>query len=180
MAQLDDVTGSLTGEDRKTYELMLERRARQGAGLYGPYSALMNHPALAAHIEQLGYYYKFESEMPRDVYQFVVLSCARARSDGFEWADHFAHAGEEGVPPRVISALDGGDAGSMPEPYGLVSRLVGHALEYESIPEGLQAEAIDQFGVKCLLEIVTVCGFYGLITTVNKCFDVPPPSKEDR
>jgi hypothetical protein len=29
-----------------------------------------------------------------------------------------------------------------------------------------------------LLEIVTLCGFYGLIGMVNVCFDVPLPGKQ--
>lgn len=177
MARLQDVTGCLDGEDKEIYERMVAKRKKRGAGLYGLYSVLMNHPVLAEHIEQLGYYYKFESQMPADVYQFVVLLCAKNRSDEFEWIDHVEHARESGVPEDIISAIDSGGAGAVPEPYRMVARVAECALRYESIPGELQEEAIERFGVKTLLEIVTVCGFYGLVTTVDRCFDVPLPGK---
>jgi hypothetical protein len=50
------------------------------------------------------------------------------------------------------------------------------ALHYKSIPEPLQDDIIAAFGIPGLLEIVTLCGFDGLIGMVNVCFDVPPPS----
>jgi hypothetical protein len=50
------------------------------------------------------------------------------------------------------------------------------ALRYQSIPGPLQDEIIAAFGIPGLLEIVTLCGFYGLIGMVNACFDVPLPA----
>ena len=53
------------------------------------------------------------------------------------------------------------------------------ALHYQSIPQPLQDEIIKAFGIPGLLEIVTLCGFYGLIGMVNVCFDVPlPPERK--
>jgi len=84
MARLPDPTTRLNGTDRDIYERMLAARKSQGTGIYGPYTALLNHPELAERIERLGYYLKFESVLPRDVYQFVVLAFARRVGVAFE------------------------------------------------------------------------------------------------
>lgn len=179
MARLPDPTAALTGEDRAIYERMLAQRKAQGTGLYGPYTALMNHPKLAERIEQLGYYYKFESTLPRPIYQFVVLSFAKSSGIEFEWLDHVEKAREAGLPETVIEALASG-GGSLPAPYADVDQCMQCALKYQSIPQGLQEGLIKQFGVTGLIEIVTLCGFYGIIGMVNTCFDVPLPKTAGR
>jgi 4-carboxymuconolactone decarboxylase len=78
VAELPDPIPDLRGEDLRTYEGMLARRARHGVGLYGPYVPLLHHPQLAARVEELGGYLKFEGRLPRDRYQFVVLAFAHA------------------------------------------------------------------------------------------------------
>ena len=175
MARLPDPTGRLSGDGRAIYERMLARRQSQCTGLYGPYTALLHHPRLAEGIERLGYYYKFESTLPRDVYQFVVLAFAKRTGIEFEWLDHLDHARRAGLPEEVIDALAAGD-GQLPEPYRSVRECMDVVLRYQSIPESLQAEVVRLVGVEGLLEIVTLCGFYGLIGMVSTSFDVPLPS----
>ncbi len=77
MATLPDPTATLTGDNRTIYEDILMRRKAKGVDHLGPYIPLLNHPRLAKLIEQLGYYYKYESTLPREIYQFVVLILAK-------------------------------------------------------------------------------------------------------
>jgi 4-carboxymuconolactone decarboxylase len=84
MARLPDPTDTLTGTDRDIYERMLSAWKSRGTGIYGPYTALLNHPELAERVEKLGFYLKCESVLPRDVYYFVVLSFARRVGVEFE------------------------------------------------------------------------------------------------
>ena len=177
MASLPDPTESLRGEGRAIYEDILKRRAVKGVHHLGPYIPLLNHPQLARRIEQLGYYYKYEATLPRDVYQFLVLAFSKHADIAFEWADHVDAARKSGLPEDVIAAIaDGAD--SYPEPYDAVRRTMACALGYESIPQPLQDQIIQSFGLGGLIEIVTLCGFYGLIGMVNVCFDVPLPLKQ--
>ncbi len=100
MAALPDPTATLTGEGRAIYEDILARRRAKGVDHLGPYIPLLNHPQLAKLIEQLGYYYKFESALPRDLYQFVVLLSAKRSGVAFEWADHIASERQNPVGVR--------------------------------------------------------------------------------
>ena len=43
-------------------------------------------------------------------------------------------------------------------------------------PAGLQASAAAQWGVKGLVEIVVVSGFYQMFAAINQGFDIQPPT----
>jgi 4-carboxymuconolactone decarboxylase len=177
MATLPDPIDALTGNNRKIYEDIAARRAAKGVEHLGPYVPLLNHPQLAKRIEQLGYYYKYEATLPRDVYQFIVLVFSKHSDIAFEWADHIAAARAAGLSDEIIADIAEGKT-AFPEPFGSVRACMGCALDYQSIPQPLQDKIIQTFGIPGLLEIVTLCGFYGLIGMVNVCFDVPlPPGK---
>ena len=175
MASLPDPIGTLTGDGRKIYEDIAARRAAKGVHHLGPYVPLLNHPELARRIEQLGYYYKYEATLPRNVYQFIVLVFAKHSGIAFEWADHIAAARAAGLSDEIIADIAEGKT-AFPAPYQSVRACMDCALHYKSIPGPLQDDIIAAFGIPGLLEIVTLCGFYALIGMINVCFDVPLPS----
>ncbi len=177
MAALPDPTATLTGEGRAIYEDILARRRAKGVDHLGPYIPLLNHPQLAKLIEQLGYYYKFESALPRDIYQFVVLLSAKRSGVAFEWADHIASARAAGLSEALIDGIAAGSK-KFAAPFDMVDQLTDCAFAYRSIPASLQDAAIAKFGVPGLIEIVTLCGYYALIGMVNCCFDVPLPHRQ--
>jgi 4-carboxymuconolactone decarboxylase len=174
MARLSDAADALQGKGKKILE---EMTARRGKMPKGPYVPLMHHPELARHIERLGYYLKFEATLPRNVYQFVVLSIAARFNAGFVWADHLGPARESGLPEDIIEALRAKDTEAVTGDYAAVAEAMEYVLSYRSIPDGLQQELTETYGVAGVIEIVVLCGFYQLIGEVNASFDVPPPSE---
>ncbi|MGO9116079.1 MAG: carboxymuconolactone decarboxylase [Desulfomonilaceae bacterium] len=175
MAALPDLTGKLTGKAKEIYDEILARRSAQGAKVRGLYIPLMNHPELTQLIERLGYYLKFEGKLPRDAYQFIVLSIARRIEVPFEWLDHLAPARAAGLSDALIEAILKSDRGSIPHPYSLILETIDVVLEFKSIPENLQSQMIDLYGVQGLLEVVTLCGFYQMVGEITQAFDVPLP-----
>src|SRR3954469_23606463 len=105
MGVLDLDPAKLPPEAQALYASMATRRNAHGEHFGGPYLALLNHPELARRIEELGFFLKFEGALPRTVYQFIVLSIARATGAGFEWQDHIAHARAAGLPEEVIDCI---------------------------------------------------------------------------
>jgi 4-carboxymuconolactone decarboxylase len=175
MSTLPDSTGNLTGKAKAIYNDILERRTAQGATVRGLYIPLMNHPELTQHIERLGYYLKFEGKLPRDAYQFIVLSMARRIGVAFEWIDHVEPAKAAGLSNALIDAVLKTDRGSIPHPYSLILDTIDIVLEFKSIPENIQTKMIDIYGVQGLLEVVTLCGFYQMVGEITEAFDVPLP-----
>lgn len=175
MSTLPDMTGKLTGKAKEIYNDILARRTAQGAKVRGLYIPLMNHPELTQLIERLGYYLKFEGKLPRDAYQFIVLSMARRIGVAFEWVDHVGPARAEGLSDGLIEAILKADRESIPHPYSVILDTIDVVLEFESIPKKTQNEMINMYGVQGLLEVVTLCGFYQMVGEVTEAFDVPLP-----
>ena len=175
MANLPDLTGELTGKAKEIYDKMLAKRKALGTGLRGLYIPLMNHPELAQLIEQLGYYLKYEGKLPRDAYQFIVLSMARRAAVPFAWVDHLEPAKAAGLSDTLIEAILHSDRGSVPHPYSVILDAMDIALDFKSIPENIQDEMIERYGVQGLLEVVTLCGFYQTVGEITQAFDVPLP-----
>jgi 4-carboxymuconolactone decarboxylase len=136
---------------------------------------LMNHPELTQHIERLGYYLKFEGKLPRDAYQFIVLSIARRIGVAFEWVDHVAQAKAAGLSDALIESILKADRTSIAHPYSVILDTIDVVLELKSIPENIQDEMINLYGVQGLLEVVTLCGFYQMVGEITLAFDVPLP-----
>ncbi len=178
MAQLPFDPAKLSPSDLALYERMAQRRKAQGAGFGGPYAALMNHPELCEKIEDLGFYLKFRGHLPRDVYQFVVLSVARSTGAAFEWMDHEAHARAAGVPSSVIDALrqTGIAAAAFPPPYDLVAKALRSTLAWKDVAQAVQDECVEAFGVKGFVEIVVLSGFYQMFAAINEGFAISPPA----
>lgn len=181
MVKLPFNPDNLSPKERSIYEEMAARRKSQGAPFGGPYSALMNHPELCQKIEGLGFYLKFQGHLPRDVYQFIVLSVARETKSAFEWRDHAEHAVSAGVPEQVIESLriNGVIGQPFPEPYQRAALVLSATLAWKNIPEIVQSEAIKTFGILGFVEIVVLSGFYQMFSAINQGFDILPPGGQD-
>ena len=182
MARLPFDPSDLDVEDRALYDKMADRRRAQGQAFGGPYDALMNHPQLCRRVEELGFYLKFQGHLPREVYQFVVLSVAKQTGSDFEWADHVAHARAAGIPEEVMGLLQSGGAAAvgLPEPYGVAAQVLASTLAWKDIPQPIQDAAIAAFGVRGFVEIVVTSGFYQMFSAINQGFDVDRPDGSSR
>jgi 4-carboxymuconolactone decarboxylase len=180
MGHLPFDPSKLSPPDLALYNGMVERRKAQGAGFGGPYSALMNHPKLCAKIEDLGFYLKFQGHLPRNIYQFVVLSVARSTGATFEWIDHAKYAEAAGVPASVITTLQehGISDGVFQAPYDLVAKVLATTLPWKDVPNALQDQIIKEYGVEALVELVVLSGFYQMFAAINQGFGVLPPTGE--
>jgi len=164
----------LTPENKSIYERMSTRRRAQGAPFDGPYAALMNHPQLCSRIEELGFYLKFQGHLPREIYQFIVLSVARETGASFEWADHVDHARKSGVPEEVIGILErnGLIDESFPPHFLLAAQILRETLRWKNVPEEIQNQFINLYGKEGYVEIVVLSGFYQMFSAINQGFDI--------
>src|SRR5215831_13369520 len=174
MTALDMNPATLPADAHALYEKMAARRRAQGEGFGGPYLALLNHPELARRIEELGFFLKFEGALPRTVYQFIVLTVARATGADFEWHDHVAHARAAGLPADVIDCIGSARTAALPQPYALLHAILAKTMAWQIVPDDLQVQAVTQWGKRGLVEIVVLSGFYQMFAAINQGFDIRP------
>jgi 4-carboxymuconolactone decarboxylase len=172
MARLPDIRDTLEGEEKEVVDEMASRRASRGSTLFGPYIPLLHHPHLASRIEQLGYYMKYEGVLPRPVYEAIILAVAEKAKMEFVWHEHVGPARKAGLPDHIIEGIARGKR-ALDAPYGAVLGAVDDVLSFRAIPGGLQQELEGMLGMKGVIELVAICGFYQVMGMVNTAFDVP-------
>jgi 4-carboxymuconolactone decarboxylase len=173
MAQLPDTLAALSPEAQKVYERITAKRGRIG----GPFAPLMHHPALAERVADLGEYLRFASTLPGDLRELAILITARHVAQPFEWIMHAPVALKEGLPAEIIEYIRvQGDLSTLPARYVRAARLVQHVLARESVPRTLQDEMEQEIGVRGVVELVVLAGYYQTIATVIFAFDVPLPA----
>jgi 4-carboxymuconolactone decarboxylase len=146
----------------------------KGRSLRRPLLGVAQPSELARRIEELGFFLKFDGALPRTVYQFIVLTVARATGAEYEWQDHVAHARAAGLPADVIDAVSSGQTAALPQPYALVHAILIKTLAWQIVPDNLQVQAVTQWGKRGLVEIVVLSGFYQMFAAINQGFDISP------
>jgi len=176
MTVLEMDPSKLPAAGRALFAAVAAKRKARGEGFGGPYIALLNHPELARRVEELGFFLKFEGVLPREAYQFIVLTVAHATGAAFEWHDHVEHALAAGIPQDIVDAIGTGRAGALPQPYALLRAILTKTMAWQPVPDDLQAHAVARWGVEGLVEIVVVSGFYQMFAAINQGFDIRPPA----
>ncbi len=173
MARLPDPTAALDPEARKLYDAMAAKRGR----IDGMYGAMFNHPALVEHVADLGTYLRFGATLPGEIRELAILLAARRLAVPYEWVKHVPPAEAAGLSADVIEAvLQEKDLGAFSPLYPKIAQAVSIALAEQSLPTDLQARLEQELGLKGVLELVILVGFYRMIAGFIRAFDVPLPA----
>ena len=173
MARLPDPTATLTPEAHFLYEQLKAKRGR----IDGMYLSLLNHPELTRRVSDLGTFLRFGGgTLPAAVREMVILWLARRVGAAYEWVKHEPPARAAGLSDAVINALRDGQAPpGLDETQQAALRVAEFALELHSIPAELQEALVAQVGLKGVIELVVLVGFYRMIAGVIFSFDVDLP-----
>lgn len=171
MSRLPNPIDRLEGKGKELYEYMRSLRGR----IDGMYGTLLNHPDLTEKVSDLGGYLRFNATLSGEFREFVILYCANNLHAEYEWIKHLKPAKEAGLSDALIDKIEQG-VEPFNKPYSLLVEAANCALNLQNIPETLQKDLIDVIGIKGLVEIVVLVGYYRMIAGVINCFDVPLPS----
>lgn len=141
--------------------------------LSGPFLAWMHSPELASHAEKLGAFCRYqtgfalvESEM------LILLVAARFRCIG-EQQIHEPIAEQAGLSADQIAAI----REQRPVRLATARLTVIHAvaeelLESNRIGDGLYEEGVRELGVRGMVELVGIVGYYSLVAMTLNAFDM--------
>lgn len=150
---------------------------RDDGSLTGPFDAWLRTPVVGEHLERVGMALRTDTAMAPPAREIAVLVVARAWSADFEWWVHGLVARGVGVPEAAIEAIGLGrrpvleDAGWQAA-HDVASELV-HRRRLE--PDTLE-RAREALGERALVEVVTLVGFYQLVSGLLESFHPPGPS----
>ena len=149
-------------------------------GLAGPFNAFVHAPDVGRHLSALGGAVRFGTSIERRLTEVAIITVGSRWKAEFEWWAHARMAREQGVPDAVIDAIGCGDN----PPFTSGDERIVYAVAREltltgQLTKESYAAAHDLLGDAGLVELVSLCGYYTLISYLLNAFAVPvPPGAE--
>lgn len=186
--RLDPLTPDvLDDEQRRLYDAVLASPRGQGPArriilrddesLTGPFDAWLRTPTLGQHLERVGMAFRTDTALPDAAREVAVLVVAKAWGADFEWWVHGLVARRFGVSEAAIDAIGHGKRPDFADEAVAAAHDVAVALVHRrELDDETLARARSALGERELVEVVTLVGFYQLVSGVLKTFEPPPPS----
>jgi 4-carboxymuconolactone decarboxylase len=149
-------------------------------GLVGPFNAWVHAPDVGARLAALGATLRFDSSLDRRLLELAIITVGAHWKAEFEWWAHIRMAREHGVSDEVIEAIG---HGLVPE-FEADDERVMFAVARQLVTGGrLDASTYEEahrlVGDRGLVELVSLCGYYTLVSFTLNAFAVPlPPGAE--
>ncbi len=184
MSRLRPITESdLDDQQRQLWDGITGSRGGGGldlftpdGGLAGPFNAWLHAPEIGRRLSSLGGHLRFGTAFDRRLTEVVICTVGAFWQAEFEFFAHAPMALDHGVEPAVIEALR---EGRTPEfsrnDERIVHAVTTQLLERHRVDDATYAEAAELLGETQLVELVSVAGYYCLISMMLNLFDVPLP-----
>lgn len=152
---------------------------REDGTLTGPFDAWLRSPELGLHLERVGMALRTDTELPAAAREIAVLVVARAWSADFEWWVHGLVARREGVSESAIEEIGEGRRPAFDDPACQAAHDVASELvQTRRLDTATLERARESLGERGLVEVVTLVGFYQLVSGILESFQPPGPSAE--
>jgi 4-carboxymuconolactone decarboxylase len=200
MSRIDAMSPDrLSAQQRELYDAILGGRRGQAAAaagaattpagsglldgsgaLVGPFNAWLLSPVIGDRIQRLGEAIRFGSTLPQNVLEVAILVEAREWRAEFEWWAHVRLARRAGVKAEVIAAIQDRrepvftDAGEE-----IAWRFSRELLTRRRVSAATYRAARDRFGEQGLMELITLLGYYTLVSMTLNAFEVPLPEGQE-
>ncbi len=176
MAALPDPTDDLSADDRAVYDHMAGTRSHaDGRDQLGQvYVRMFNNPGVARAVGALGEHLRYAGLLPDVARELAVLRYASRLHLGYEWSHHQRPARLAGIGEATVDAVTRGEVpGSLPDELQAVLVAVDAVVSLRSIPTDVQDRLVDAFGTAGVVELVAVCGLYGVMGCMVTAFEIP-------
>ncbi len=146
-------------------------------GLAGPFNAFVQAPDVGRHLTALGRVLRFETSIERRLSEVAIITVGAAWKAEFEWWAHSQMARRHGVPDAVVDAIGRGED----PPFEAADERIVYAVARQLTGSGrVDQETYDAaqrlLGDAGLVELVSLCGYYTLISFLLNAFTVPLPT----
>ncbi len=161
----DGVVGSRAG-----------RLVNADGGLVGPFNAFVHAPEVGRNLSALGRVIRFGTSIERRLGEIAIITVGARWKAEFEWWAHARMAREHGVAGEIVDAIGNG---AEPPFVADDERTVHAAARQLAQTGGLDQDTYDRaqrlLGDAGMVELVSLCGYYTLISFLLNAFAVPLP-----
>jgi 4-carboxymuconolactone decarboxylase len=148
-------------------------------GLIGPFNAFVHAPGVGRRLSSLGRVLRFETSIERRLSEVAIITVGARWKAEFEWWAHARMAREHGVAAAVVDAIARGEDPAFEADDERVVYTVARQLTADGhLDQGAFAAARRLLGDDGVVELVSLCGYYTLVSFLLNAFTVPLPAGE--
>jgi 4-carboxymuconolactone decarboxylase len=153
-----------------------EQYVSPAGGLIGPFNAFVQAPGTGRRLSSLGQVLRFGTSIERRLSEIAIITVGARWQAEFEWWAHATMAREHGVAGDVVDAIGRGEDPPFTRDDERAIYTVATQLSRtgQLSPEAY-AGAHRLLGDAGMVEVVSLCGYYTLISFLLNAFDVPLP-----
>ena len=177
MARLDPIpVEQLSPEQQRIHAILAGTRKRVG----GPFAIWLRIPNVAYTANEFTHALREKGLLEKRQFELLVLIVTRHWSARYAWAQHEPLAIAAGIAPDVIAAIRAKRNPIFEKPdEKILYDMARELLDTMELSQSTYNRMIAQFGIERTVEAISVVGFYGMVSTVLKGFDVPTVSDEN-
>jgi len=144
--------------------------------LGGPFNVWLRSPGIGNLVQQLGEEIRFRSSLAGKLNELAILVTARNWTSQYEWVAHHKLALEGGLDPEIAEAIaQGRRPEGMDADETLVYEFSRELQGTQGVSDDLYARAVARFGERGVVDLISVNGFYVLVSMCLNVDRTPVP-----
>jgi 4-carboxymuconolactone decarboxylase len=148
----------------------------RGAGLRGPFNALLRSPQLCDLVQKVGAYVRFGSSIPAPLNELAICMAGRKWGAQYEFYAHRKLGIDAGLAPAILDSISNGRRPeNMSADETIVYEFVMSLLGTGHVPDPRYQAVLDRFGERGAMDLVGAVGYYSLVSMVLNVAQVPLP-----
>jgi 4-carboxymuconolactone decarboxylase len=164
----------MTVEQRRVAEAI--QSGPRGAGLRGPFNALLRSPELCDLVQRVGAFVRFKSSLPPRLNEMAIIMAGRKWSAQYEFHAHRRMALDAGLSPAIADAIAANQRpATMAEDETTVYDFVSELLATGHVSDSAFKRVRDAFGERGVIDLVGAVGYYSLVSMTLNVAQVPLP-----
>jgi 4-carboxymuconolactone decarboxylase len=166
---------TMTPEQRAAVEAI--QSGPRGAGLRGPFNALLRSPELCDLVQRVGAYVRFKSSLPAALNELAICMAGRKWTAQYEFYAHRRLALEAGLDATILDAIASGNRpASLSADEAAVYDFTSELLGAGQVSDANFARVKERFGERGVMDLVGAIGYYSLVSMVLNVDRVPLPA----
>jgi 4-carboxymuconolactone decarboxylase len=152
----------------------------ESGGLRGPFNAWVHAPSVGAKVAGLGVSLRYDTSLDRNLIELTILTVGSHFRAELEWWAHAQMARRHGVGEDVIAALAAGqDPVFDDDTERAVHQVASELVKTGRLSDASLTTARSRLGDVQIVELVTLIGYYTLVSFTLNAFDVGLPGGSD-
>lgn len=145
----------------------------------GPLRAAIHNAELAARWSAMGEVLRFNTSLPKRLSELAICVTGRRWSSQVEWWVHARVAAEAGITQAVLDAILEGRSPRFDDAQEALVYDFARALQLDGrVPDAIYIGAREAFGVKGVVELTALIGYYTMVSMTLNAHGVPLPDGE--